>query len=219
VEEHPYTSGATDLTLNYGTAVTPNDATTLVRTSEFAYLDTDRSGSLDDDENLSRYPVVTIESVGDGQVITVGDPSIFINAMLDQNGNTAFATALMQAHEQVIFDYSQSDSQPPLAVALLIFRETLLLQMLVGVVGVGLSWRMLTQPGGLSRLRDQVVALLPGLSNPAETIGDMNEPLKRPPSLKRNFWRTFAKIISRVGRRSIAPNFSRRYRRGASNYR
>jgi len=46
VEEHPYTSGATDLTLNYGTAVTPNDATTLVRTSEFAYLDTDRSGSL-----------------------------------------------------------------------------------------------------------------------------------------------------------------------------
>jgi len=169
VEEHPYTSGATDLTLNYGTAVTPNDATTLVRTSEFAYLDTDRSGSLDDDENLSRYPVVTIESVGDGQVITVGDPSIFINAMLDRNGNTAFATALMQAHEQVIFDYSQSDSQPPLAVALLIFRETLLLQMLVGVVGVGLSWRVLTKPASLSRLRNQVAAVLPGL-NDQDTI-------------------------------------------------
>jgi hypothetical protein len=155
--------------LNYGTAVTPNDATTLVRTSEFAYLDTDRSGSLDDDENMSRYPVVTIEPVGDGQVITVGDPSIFINAMLDRNGNTAFATALMQAHEQVIFDYSQSDSQPPLAVALLIFRETLLLQMLVGVVGVGLSWRVLTKPASLSRLRNQVAAVLPGL-NDQDTI-------------------------------------------------
>lgn len=161
VSEHPYTTGVDDLTLNYGTAVEPNDAETLVHTSEFAYLDRDRSGALDDDEELARYPVVTIESVGDGQIIAVGDPSVFINTMLDREGNAAFATALFQAHDQAILDYSRSGSQPPLSVALLLFQETPLVQGLIGLLGVGLVWSMTARPGVIARLRDRIAAVVP----------------------------------------------------------
>lgn len=175
VSEHPYTTGVDDLTLNYGTAVEPNDAETLVRTSEFAYLDRDRSGTLDDDEELTRYSVVTVESVGDGQVIAVGDPSVFINTMLNREGNTAFATALFQAHDQAIFDYSRSGSQPPLSVALLIFQETPLVQGLAGLLGVGLVWSVTARPGVIARLRDRVAAVVPasvGGHRSTERTGD-----------------------------------------------
>lgn len=154
VTDHPYTTGVDEVTLNYGTAVVPNDAEPLVRTSAVAYLDVDQSGDLTGDEELARYPVVTVESVGDGQVIAVSDPSIFINGMLDRDGNTAFATALAQAHEQVIFDYAQSGGQPPAAVALLVIQETPLLQTLVGMLGVALGWSVLARPAGLTRVRE-----------------------------------------------------------------
>lgn len=158
VSDHPYTTGVSDVTLNYGTAVVPNDAETLVRTSEFAYRDVDRSEDLSGGEELARYPVVTVEPVGDGQVIAVGDPSIFINAMLDREGNSAFVAALAQAHERVIFDYSQSGSQPPVSVALLVLRETPLLQALVGAIGVALGWGVVARPASLTRGRDRLAA-------------------------------------------------------------
>ncbi|WP_161609707.1 DUF4350 domain-containing protein [Halorubrum kocurii] len=161
VSDHPYTRGVSDVTLNYGTAVVPNDAETLVRTSEFAYRDTDQSGSLSGDEELARYPVVTVEAVGDGQVIAVSDPSIFINAMLDREGNSAFVAALAQAHERVIFDYSQSGSQPPVSVALLVLRETPLLQALVGAIGVALGWGVVARPASLTRGRDRLATIVP----------------------------------------------------------
>lgn len=168
VREHPYTTGVTDMTLNYGTAVIANDAEPLVRTSDVAYLDRDRSGNLSGTEELSGYPVVTVESVGDGQVIAVGDPSIFINAMLDREGNTAFVTALAQAHERVIFDYSRSSGQPPVAVALLVFQTTPLLQALVGAFGVGLGWGVLVRPAGVTRIWNRVSAAVPGVATRAD---------------------------------------------------
>lgn len=178
VGTHPYTAGVTDLTLNYGTAVAANEAKPLVQTSDVAYLDQDRSGNLSGAEELGTYSVVTVESVGDGQVIAVGDPSIFINAMLDREGNAAFVTALASAHEQVIFDYSRSGTQPPFAVALLVLRETPLLQALVGVLGVGLGWGVIARPASLSRLRTRLRAGIPG----GETENTITTTVGRPTS-------------------------------------
>lgn len=169
VSDHPYTAGVSDVTLNYGTAVVPNNAEPLVRTSAFAYRDTDRSGDLSGDEELARYPVVTVEPVGDGQVIAVSDPSIFINAMLDREGNTAFVVALAQAHERVIFDYSRSDSQPPVSVALLVLRDTPLLQALVGAIGVALGWGVIARPASLARGRNRLAAVIPVIHAESDT--------------------------------------------------
>lgn len=64
VTSHPLTTDVSQLTLNYGTVVEANNASVLVQTSEFAYLDRDGDGELDDNEPLQRRPVVTVEQVG-----------------------------------------------------------------------------------------------------------------------------------------------------------
>lgn len=140
VSASPYTIGVEQLTLNRGTAVEPGDANVLVRTSRFAYLDRDGSRDLSDDEEMGAHPVVTSESVGDGEVIVIGDPSIFINVMLNQPDNRAFATALIDSHDRLILDYSHAGDQPPLAAALLLLRSSTALQIGVGGIGIGLVW-------------------------------------------------------------------------------
>jgi len=133
---HRYTTGVDRLTLNHGTAIEPDDATPLVNTSSLAYLDRNGNEDLDDTESLEHYPVVTIEEYGDGRVIVVGDPSIFINTMLDRPDNRAFLTALLAAHDRTVLDVSKMGTQPPLVAALLTLRGWVPLQLVVGVAAV-----------------------------------------------------------------------------------
>jgi hypothetical protein len=146
VSNHSYVTDVDELTLNHGTVVEPNGARTIVASSEYAYLDRNRNDELDDNESLGTYPVATVESVGQGQVVTVSDPSLFINAMLDRSGNEQFVQSLFADHERVLLDYSHAERLPPLALALVVVRKTPLLQVLlvglgVAVVGaVGRGW-------------------------------------------------------------------------------
>ena len=129
--------------LNHGTVVDPNGATVLVESSPYSYLDRDGSGTPGDGQ-IDSFPVATVESVGDGQVIVVGDPSIFINAMQEQDENAAFTRALADGAladgapadgtDHVIVDASGDTSVPPLIVLLLTVRQSPLLQ-----VGLGLG--------------------------------------------------------------------------------
>ena len=121
------------LTLNYGTAVEPGDATVLVASSSYAYLDLDGSGEISDDETARSYPVATIEEVGDGHVIVVGDPSVFINVMQDDLGNRAFVAALADGTNHTLVDVSHGSSPPPLMAILLSIRGSTLLQLGLGV--------------------------------------------------------------------------------------
>jgi len=124
--------GVDALTLNYGTSVQSGNATVLVRTSDFAYLDTDQNGTLDGNETIGSRPVATAEQVGGGRVIVVGDPSIFINTMLDQPGNRAFAHQLLVHHDRLVLDYTHASRLPPLALAILVLRDSPPLQLLLG---------------------------------------------------------------------------------------
>jgi hypothetical protein len=154
VADHPYTGGSDSVTLNYGTALDPGEATVLVRTSEYAYLDRNRNNELDDDEELASYPVVTVENVGDGQIVTASDPSIFINVMLEQEGNRALAAGLFDSHEEVALDNSKANEDvPPAMLAVLLLRESALLQLLLGgglVVGLA---TLVRRPDLLDRIR------------------------------------------------------------------
>lgn len=136
VSNHTLTQGVAALTLNHGTFVRPNGATVLVSTSPYAYVDTNGNAELDDQDRVGTYPVATVESVSDGRVIVVGDPSIFINVMLDRPGNRAFVRSLFSAHERVLLDYSHAGQLPPLAVALLVLRDVPSLQFLLGMAGI-----------------------------------------------------------------------------------
>lgn len=137
----PLTEDVDHLTLNYGTAIrndTTGNATVLVRSSEFAYLDRNRNEMLDANETLRERPVVVRESLGNGTVIVASDPSMFINVMLERPGNQAFVRNLLANHERVLLDYSHHSAQPPLRVALLLLRKSPLLQIILGLTGLGL---------------------------------------------------------------------------------
>ncbi|WP_049923594.1 DUF4350 domain-containing protein [Halopiger djelfimassiliensis] len=137
VENHTATAGVDRLTLNHATAIEPGNATVLVRTSEFSYLANSTDEELDDRANLTAAPVVTTEPVGDGEVILVGDPSITINAMIDESDNHAFLEGLYKENSRVLIDRSGSDGVPPLVAFVGTIRRVPLLQALLGAVVLG----------------------------------------------------------------------------------
>lgn len=161
VSTHPYTDDVSALTLNYGTAVEPGRATSLVSTSSVAYLDRNQSGSLDETETVGRYTVAAVEPVGNGSVVAVGDPSIFINSMITQEGNMAFARALFTSHERVIIDYSAGGSTPPLAAIVLFVQTTPAIQALLAAGGVVVAWLLTSRPATFARPVQRIQALLP----------------------------------------------------------
>jgi len=134
------TRGVERLTLNYGSVVEPGDGNTtvLVRSSGFAYLDTNGNGELDDDERLASRPVATVERVGQGRVVVVSDPSVFINTMLERSGNRRFARNLVASEDRLLLDFSHTADLPPLSLALVTVRSAPLLQTAVGFLAVGL---------------------------------------------------------------------------------
>ena len=136
VSNRSLTRGVEQVTLNYGTGVEPNGATVLVNTSGYAYFDENGNEELDENETLGTYPVATVERVGNGSVIVLGDPSALINVMVERPGNRAFVGNLFGAHERVLLDYSHVRGFPPLALALLVLRDSIVLQLALGVGGI-----------------------------------------------------------------------------------
>lgn len=124
IGSHEYMPEVESLTLNYGTAITPNGATPIANSSEFSYLVENENATAETADELQRYPVVTVESIGDGQVVAIGDPSLFINTMLDESDNRAFATTLVSHRAHTLIDRSHSGAVPPLIQILLLIRSS-----------------------------------------------------------------------------------------------
>ena len=140
VRDDPLTRGVDELTLNHPTAVEPNGAQVLAATSGFAYLDDERNALLDLEEDMRSYPVATTERIGDGQVVTLADPSLFLNGMADRSDNAQFIDNLVTARETTILDFTHGATVPPFVVALGIVQRTPLLQaLLVGAAVVAVS--------------------------------------------------------------------------------
>ncbi len=163
--DHPYVNDSESFTLNYGTALVPNGADVLVRSSEYSYLDTTRNQQFDSGtESIGPRPVMTAEEIGQGQLVVISDSSALINVMLERPGNRAFVQQLFDAHDRVLLDQSQAADLPPIAIALLILRESAVLQLalvsgLVGAVAV-----VDKRPGWLRGLRNRVGGRSPTVS-------------------------------------------------------
>lgn len=125
-------AGVDQVTLNYASAVVPGGADVLVTTSPYAYLGGEED-EIDDDTELDRYPVATSESVANGTVIAVSDPSVTINAMIDEPDNRAFLSALIGDSSTVALDMTHGQSVPPTQQALLIVRDSPLVQVVLGL--------------------------------------------------------------------------------------
>ena len=102
---HNITQGVDLLLLNHPTALRADaNATILANSSLASWLD---GGA------RSRYPVISIESYGEGELILLSDPSLLINSMRDRKDNGIFSSNLFaylsQDNRRVIFDESQRD--------------------------------------------------------------------------------------------------------------
>ena len=138
VNDSAYTENVSSLTLNRGTVLeAPPSATVPIHTSEFAYLDADGDESLSDEEEMDHYPVMAIEDVGQGELLVISDSSVFINAMLEQDGNRALVTELQSSHAQVLLDYSHTSGIPPVYRVLIFLRGWPLLQAALGIGALG----------------------------------------------------------------------------------
>lgn len=169
VADHPSTNATDQLTLNYATAVEPGNATPIVSTSGYAYLG-NPDDEIGDDAELRPHPVVTVESVGNGEVVAVGDPSIQINAMIDEPDNAAFLQGLYTGKTTVAFDVSHGDGVPPLVSAVLSLRGSAALQALMGLAAIAAT-ALLVDPRGKplrTRLRRRLEARRKG-KTPTET--------------------------------------------------
>ncbi len=167
VSDHRLVSNVSSLTLDRGTVVHPNNATVLVNSSQNAYLDSNRNGRLDANETVGQRPVATVESMGRGRIIVVSDSSLFINAMLDRRGNRAFVRAIFPHANRVLLDYSHSESLPPVAVAILLLRRSLPLQLGVTLLCLGgvFAW--------MKRSFTNVERFVPGFRSPPDTPTDV----------------------------------------------
>jgi len=152
VGNHSAVAGVDRLMLNHGTTVQPGGATPLAMSSEYSYLDRNRNAQLDDAETLRERPVVTAESLGDGTVIVVSDPSLFLNAMLERADNGAFARNLVAPHGTVLLDVSHTASLPPLVAVRLTLQESALPAFAAGTLST-LLFVVLSRPGLVERVR------------------------------------------------------------------
>jgi len=151
---HTYTTGVEELMLNHGSVVNPATATTLIRSSEFSYLDENQNEALDDSEELRSQPVVTVETVGEGTVIVISDPSIFLNSMLDRSGNEAFLMNVVDPHQTVVLDISHATSLPPLITLRLLFQQSGVAAFIGGCVSLLIASVLMTPPHIVSRVQN-----------------------------------------------------------------
>jgi hypothetical protein len=156
VSEHPYTASVDRLALNYPSVVNPGaNASVVVSSSSFGYLDENENEELDDSEELRSYPIVVTEGVGAGRVVVVSDPSLFINTMLEREDNRAFTTNVF-GEGAVAFDYSHQGGVPPLTLVVLTLRESVIAQLAVGIGLTVLATLLIEGRVPLEAIRDRI---------------------------------------------------------------
>lgn len=145
---------AEGMTLNHGTALTlQGDARPVANSSRYSYLDRNNDGSPGNDDELGARPVVAVDDVGEGTVIAVSDPSVFINAMLERDGNRALAAGILAEGQLAVIDRS-ADDIPPLTYLFLVIRGSPLLA--VGVIAGFIAGLVAWERGYLQRFTQRV---------------------------------------------------------------
>jgi len=82
------TGNTESLVFNHATCLTDiEDDNVLALSSSFSFLDLDDDQTWDWNESTGPFPVISRHNLGDGQLILISDPSIFINSMEELESN------------------------------------------------------------------------------------------------------------------------------------
>ncbi len=106
------TTNATQIELDQATIIRPSSqAIALYKTSSSSYIDLDGNGYYTEGEPRGSFPVVVYEPMGNGGIILISDPDIWINGMIDKSMNKQFLIDLIK-DKQVFLDISHLDMAP-----------------------------------------------------------------------------------------------------------
>jgi hypothetical protein len=106
-ESDPLTINIESLVLNHATClVNTEDDSIIALSSSFSFLDTNENGTYEDDELSGPLPVIYREMFGDGQVVLVADPSLFINSMNAIDENEGFIQNIADTTTSLYIDQS-----------------------------------------------------------------------------------------------------------------
>lgn len=90
IKNTTWTKNVEELTLNYAATlnITNTEIKVLASSSEYSYLDINMNGQWDPGEPKGSQPILAQTSIGEGNLILLSDPSIFINSMISKSDNT-----------------------------------------------------------------------------------------------------------------------------------
>jgi len=120
--DDPLTEGVDALLMNYPSSVVIGDgpAQPLAQSSIASWLDVDGNRLQDVGEPRGPFPLMARETMGNGSVILVADPSLLTNGMSEHMGNSVLVDNLLSAlcllRTAVYFDESHRNYFDPLVV-------------------------------------------------------------------------------------------------------
>lgn len=122
ISAHPLTEDVDEVVANVAGSVRPDaDAQRLIASSRSSWLDRDGDGVPSEGDPRGPHTVMSVEPVGEGQLVVLSDPSILSNAMLGEGDNQALAGNLArqatQIGAQATWDETHRDYRPFALVA------------------------------------------------------------------------------------------------------
>jgi len=129
-----------NITLNYPTSLVIKDSSINVSaySSRFSWLSHNGSGTGSFILERESYPVIAEISFGQGKIVAISDPSIFINSMLALNDNKALLEELIGNRTFVYFD--DNDRMPPASVFGYMMRTNSMAQYLFAIVIISMTF-------------------------------------------------------------------------------
>lgn len=165
---------AGNITLNYPTSLIVKDSSIkiIARSSTFSWLSSENM----DKGSGDQYPVIASTAYGNGTIIAISDPSIFINGMLQMTDNRFLLQKLAENRKYIIF--YEMTRMPPVSVIQYHIRNNPLLQYMFAASLILLSYIYMNRerlyPGKEKHTRNYISAL-----DEKEIISDI---------VKRNKW-------------------------------
>jgi hypothetical protein len=103
----PLTINIESLVLNHATCLVNIEADSAIAlSSSFSFLDRNENGTQEDDEPSGPLPVIYREKSGEGEMILVADPSLFINCMSEIDENEGFIRNIADTTASLYIDQS-----------------------------------------------------------------------------------------------------------------
>ncbi len=103
----PLTINMESLVLNHATCLVNIEAENAIAlSSSFSFLDLNENGTQEDDEPSGPLPVIHRETSGEGEVVLIADPSLFINSMNEIDENEGFIQNIADTTASLYIDQS-----------------------------------------------------------------------------------------------------------------